>query len=301
MNSLSHLLQVRDLKTYFYAFEGVAKAVDDVSFDLDKRDTLGLVGESGWGKGVTGLSIVRLIPEPPGRIQHGRIRFDGIDLLHLSMSQTRTIQSNRISMIFQEPVTSLNVAVEPLLEVEDLKVHLPIKKGVFSGTVGYVYAVDGISFTLSEDETIGLVGESEGGKTTTGLAILRLIEPVSALDVSIQAQTINLFIDLQEEIQLSYVIISHDLAVVAYSCDPIAVMYLRKIVEMATHRDLYADPKHPYTQALCRLSLSRTRRRPKRELFSRVMSRAPSTHRLDAAFIPDVPTEWRTVTEENPR
>ena len=585
------LLDIQSLKTYFHTFEGVAKAVDDVSFELGRGEVLGIVGESGCGKSVTAQSVLRLIPDPPGRIAGGRILFEGMDLVRVSMEKMRGIRGKRISMIFQEPMSSLNpvytigeqirrcsfstkswgggrawsvpsrcskgcripapekrihdyphqlsggmrqramiamalscnpeiliadepttaldvtvqaqiidlilqlrkdfdtaimmithdlgviaeiagrvvvmyagkiveeagtiplfecarhpytrglllsvpklgerlpgerhrlaeirgmvpglldiaarvqfsaplrpchgdlrragtvpgggrtpsqgpvlavrerpgkggARVRPLLTVEDLKVHFPVKKGLFSRVSGYVHAVDGVSFEVEKGSTLGIVGESGCGKTTAGLGMLRLIrptsgrvsyegevigdadparlrklrkdiqiifqdpysslnprmtvnqiiadpikvhglypgrqraeriafllekvglrpehgrryphefsggqrqrigiaralgtgpriivgdEPVSALDVSIQAQVINLLLDLQKEFHLSYVIIAHDLAVVEYICDHIAVMYLGKIVESSSYRDIFIQPKHPYTLAL---------------------------------------------------
>ncbi len=251
------LLTVDDLKVHFPIKKGLFSrtvgyvyAVDGVSLTLRKGETIGLVGESGCGKTTTGMAILRLI-EPTA----GKVTLQGMDVSRMTKSQLSTMRK-KIQIIFQDPYSSLNprMTVNQILS-DPMEIH-----GVYQGRE----RKDRIAYLL---EKVGLTPEqgrryphefSGGQRQRIGIARALALnpqliigdEPVSALDVSIQAQIINLLIDLQEEFQLSYIIIAHDLAVVEYICDRIAVMYLGKIVETASYLDLYINPKHPYTQAL---------------------------------------------------
>ena len=251
------LLSVEDLKVHFPIKKGLLSkttgqvfAVDGVSFSLKKGETIGLVGESGCGKTTTGLAVLRLI-NPTG----GLVKFEGKDISQSSKKEMRSLKKE-MQIIFQDPYSSLNPRMTVNQIISDpMDIH-----GLFPGNE----RKDRVAHLL---ERVGLSAEqgrryphqfSGGQRQRIGIARAlaldpKLIigdEPVSALDVSIQAQIINLLVDLQQEFQLSYIIIAHDLAVVEHICDRIAVMYLGKIVEMASYQDLYRDPKHPYTQAL---------------------------------------------------
>jgi oligopeptide/dipeptide ABC transporter ATP-binding protein len=254
---LEALLTVDDLKVHFPIKKGLLSrtvgyvyAVDGVSLTLRKGETIGLVGESGCGKTTTGMAILRLI-EPTA----GKVTYQGMNVFQMSKSQLRALRKE-MQIIFQDPYSSLNprMTVNQILS-DPMEIH-----GVYQGRE----RKDRIAYLL---EKVGLTPEqgrryphefSGGQRQRIGIARALALnpqliigdEPVSALDVSIQAQIMNLLIDLQEEFQLSYIIIAHDLAVVEYICDRIAVMYLGKIVETAFYRDLYISPQHPYTQAL---------------------------------------------------
>jgi len=254
---LETLLTIDDLKVHFPIKKGLLSrtvgyvyAVDGVSLTLRKGETIGLVGESGCGKTTTGMAILRLI-EPTA----GKVTFQGMKVFQMSKSQLRGLRKE-MQIIFQDPYSSLNprMTVNQILS-DPMEIH-----GVYQGRE----RKDRIAYLL---EKVGLTPEqgrryphefSGGQRQRIGIARALTLnpqliigdEPVSALDVSIQAQIMNLLIDLQEEFQLSYIIIAHDLAVVEYICDRIAVMYLGKIVETAFYRDLYISPQHPYTQAL---------------------------------------------------
>ncbi|NIS67748.1 MAG: dipeptide ABC transporter ATP-binding protein [Proteobacteria bacterium] len=254
---MEELLSISDLKVHFPIKKGLFSrtvgrvyAVDGVSFNLRRGETVGLVGESGCGKTTTGMAILRLI-EPTS----GTVVFDGMDTSQMTKSNLRSLR-RQMQIIFQDPYSSLNPRMTVNQIIGDpMDIH-----GVYRGRE----REERIAYLL---EKVGLTPEqgrryphefSGGQRQRIGVARALALnpqliigdEPVSALDVSIQAQIINLLIDLQEEFQLSYIIIAHDLAVVEHLCDRIAVMYLGKIVELASYRHLYTDPKHPYTQAL---------------------------------------------------
>jgi len=255
--SLETILDVENLKVHFPVRAGIlsrvheyVRAVDGISLRLGRGETLGIVGESGCGKTTAGLAILRLI-EPT----HGKIVFQGKDMAGLSKSEMRSIRKE-MQIIFQDPYSSLNprMTVNRILG-DPMKIHDAYDGKARKDRVAYLLEKVG----LSPEQGARYPHQFSGGQrqrigVARALALNpRMIigdEPVSALDVSIQAQIINLLIDLQEEFRLSYIIISHDLAVVEYICDRIAVMYLGKIVETGSYRNLYTDPKHPYTQAL---------------------------------------------------
>jgi len=254
---LETILDVEDLKVHFPVRKGIlsrvhehVRAVDGVSLTLQRGETLGLVGESGCGKTTLGLAVLRLIESTDGKIV-----FQDRDMFSLTKSELQSIRKE-MQIIFQDPYSSLNprMTVNRILS-DPMKIHNLYQGREIQDRVAYLLEKVGLSPEQGERYPHQFSG---GQRQRIGVARALALnpqmiigdEPVSALDVSIQAQIINLLIDLQEEFKLSYIIISHDLAVVEYICDRIAVMYLGKIVETTSFRELYTNPKHPYTQAL---------------------------------------------------
>jgi oligopeptide/dipeptide ABC transporter ATP-binding protein len=251
------LLQVRDLHTSFYTHDGVVKAVDGVSFEVHRGEILGLVGESGCGKSVTSLSILRLVGTP-GKIDSGEILFEGRDLLTLSSGEMTRIRGDRIAMIFQQPTSALN----PVFKVGDqitevLKIHQDLGKQAGIDRALELLKMVGISDPQRRFHAYPF--EMSGGMAQRVMIAMALAcipdlliadEPTTALDVTIQAQILDLMRDMQSKLHTAIILITHDLGVVAEMADRIAVMYAGQIVEEATADDLFRDPKHPYTQGL---------------------------------------------------
>jgi oligopeptide/dipeptide ABC transporter ATP-binding protein len=258
MNKASHLLQVQDLKTYFYTFEGVAKAVDDVSFFLDKGEVIGIVGESGCGKSVTAQTIMRLIPTPPGKIVQGHILFDGLDLVELSMEKMRPIRGNRISMIFQEPMTSLNPVYTIGNQISEMFVlHEGLSKR--ESLNRSIDMLKKVQIPAAERRVQEYPHQLSGGMRQRAMIAMALAcnpeiliadEPTTALDVTIQAQILDLMIQLKEDYDTAIMMITHDLGVIAEIALRIVVMYAGKVVEEGPTAAIFEDPKHPYTQGL---------------------------------------------------
>lgn len=251
------LLNVNKLKTYFYTSEGVIRAVDDVSFGVDKGKILGIVGESGCGKSMTALSIMRLVP-PPGKIVSGEISFDGQDLLKLSDEGIRDLRGNRITMIFQDPMTSLNPVFTIGNQIaEILRTHKGLKRSQAMEKAESLLQRVGIP---DPGRRIGEYPHQLSGGMRQRVMIAMAIacepsliiadEPTTALDVTIQAQILRLLKGLTETLQTALILISHDLGVIAETADEVVVMYAGKIVEYATTTELFAGPLHPYTIGL---------------------------------------------------
>lgn len=252
------ILEVKGLKTYFTTKKGISKAVDGIDFVLNKGETLGIVGESGCGKSMTSLSILRLIPSPPGKITGGSILFKGKDLVTLPESEMRKVRGNDISMIFQEPMTSLNPVI-PVGEqiAEAIRLHQKLaKKAAWEKAVEMLKIV-GIPSPekRAKQEPFQLSG---GMRQRVMIAmalacspeILIADEPTTALDVTIQAQILEIIKNLQKQLGMGVIMITHDLGVVAETCDQVVVMYAGNIVEHTSSKELFANPKHPYTQGL---------------------------------------------------
>ncbi|HKR00428.1 MAG TPA: ABC transporter ATP-binding protein [Pyrinomonadaceae bacterium] len=255
-----NILSVRDLRTYFETEDGTVKAVDGISFDLERGETLGIVGESGSGKSVTNLSIIRLIPEPPGKIVSGEILFHGEDIRALPVEELRRIRGKRIAMIFQDPMTSLNPFMRisrQLMEMTEL--HLGYTKDQ-----AYEHAIKML-------ETVGIPDartrvdsyphEFSGGMRQRVMIAMALScepelliadEPTTALDVTIQAQILELIKKLKQDTGTSVILITHDLGVVAGMTDHIIVMYAGKVFEQAPTHELFSCPGNPYTKGLLR-------------------------------------------------
>lgn len=252
------LLDVRDLKTYFFTRRGVVKAVDGLSFTVDEGETLGLVGESGSGKTVTGLSILRLVPEPAGKIVGGQVFFSGEDLLSKSEAEMRTYLGKHLSMILQDPMTSLN----PVLNIGDqvaegIAIHQRLRgNALWHKTVEILRLV---RIPSAQARLRHYPHQFSGGMRQRVVGAISLAceprlliadEPTTSLDMTIQLQYLNLLKDIQRQLGLAMIFITHDFGIVAKMCDRVAVMYAGKIVEMAEVRDLFNQPIHPYTQAL---------------------------------------------------
>jgi oligopeptide transport system ATP-binding protein len=254
------LLEVKNLKTYFYTPDGVVKAVNGVSYTLDDGESIGLVGESGCGKTVSALSLMRLIPTPPGRIVEGEVIFEGRDLLKLSDENIRRVRGNDIAMIFQDPMTSLN----PVLTIgrqisEALELHKSMNRSQARERTIELLELVGIPSARSRVDDYP--HQFSGGmrqRVMIAMAlscdpkILLADEPTTALDVTIQAQILDLIRRLRSEMGMAVVLITHDLGVVAGIADKINVMYSGYIVESAPSTELFANPRHPYTLGLLR-------------------------------------------------
>ncbi|RJP73440.1 MAG: ABC transporter ATP-binding protein [Candidatus Abyssobacteria bacterium SURF_17] len=252
------LLNVRDLKTYFYSDSKVARAVDGVSFQVGKGRTLGLVGESGCGKSVTALSILRLVPSPPGKIVEGEIIFEGRDLLKIAESEMRSVRGNDIAMVFQEPMTSLNPVFTIGYQIaEAIRLHQRVSRSdAREQTVDLLRKVGIPSPDQRYNEYPHQLsgGMKQRAMIAMGISchpkLLIADEPTTALDVTIQAQILDLLAELRDEFKMSTLLITHDLGVIAEMTDDVAVMYAGQIMEYATTRTLFANPKHPYTIGL---------------------------------------------------
>jgi len=254
---VAKLLEVKGLATYFFTPEGVVKAVDDITYDLEEGEILGLVGESGCGKSVSALSLMRLIA-PPGKNVAGEVIFDGKDLLSLSDAEMRSIRGKDMSMIFQEPMTSLN----PVLTIgrqltEALQLHMGMDKNQASTRAGELLLMVGIpegNTRLSDYPHQFSGGMRQRVMIAMALScnpkMLIADEPTTALDVTIQAQILELVQKLGKELGTSVLIITHNLGVVARYADRVNVMYAGKIIERGTAREIYGNPRHPYTIGL---------------------------------------------------
>ena len=257
---MATLLEVKNLKTHFFTMECVVKAVDGVSYELNEGETLGLVGESGCGKSVSALSVMRLIPDPPGKIIDGEILLDGEDILKIDMEGMREVRGAKIAMVFQEPMTSLN----PVLTVErqiteTLQLHMGMSK--LESQRESVNLLTRVGIPDPEIRIKQYPHQFSGGmrqRVMIAMALScnpRLIiadEPTTALDVTIQAQILDLMKSLTTELGVALIVITHNLGVVARYADRVNIMYAGKVIERGEAREIYANPRHPYTVGLLR-------------------------------------------------
>ena len=252
------VLDVKNLQTVFFTNSGLFKAVDDVSFSVRRGETLAIVGESGCGKSVTALSIMRLVPDPPGRIVGGSVTLEGTDLLGLDEAEMRAIRGNRISMIFQEPMTSLN----PVMRIGDQITEAVRLHRSMTAKEAWNKAVEMLRLVRipePEQRAREYPHQLSGGMRQRAMiamalacrpALLIADEPTTALDVTIQAQILALIVELQKELGTGLILITHDLGVVAQTAQRVIVMYAGKKVEEASVEALFENPRHPYTRGL---------------------------------------------------
>ena len=262
------ILQIRDLRTYFKVEGGLARAVDGLDLAIAKGQTVALVGESGCGKSMTALSIMQLIPTPPGYVESGEVLFKGRDLLGISLEELRSVRGGEIAMIFQEPLTSLNpVFTVGYQVIEAIKLHHPGSSSEMRARA--VEALRRVGLPDPEQRLSSYPFELSGGQRQRVMIAMALAcepdlliadEPTTALDVTIQAQILRLLKELQQETGMALLLITHDLGVVNQVADEVAVMYAGKIVERASRYDLFKHPQHPYTRGLMESLPSRSRR-----------------------------------------
>jgi peptide/nickel transport system ATP-binding protein len=252
------VLEVKNLQTVFFTNSGLFRAVDDVSFSVRRGETLAIVGESGCGKSVSALSIMRLVPNPPGRIVGGSVLLEGTDLLALNEAEMREIRGNRISMIFQEPMTSLN----PVMRIGDQITEAVRLHRDMTRREAWAQAVEMLRLVRIPEparRALEYPHQLSGGMRQRAMIAMALAcrpvlliadEPTTALDVTIQAQILALVLELQQELGMGLILITHDLGVVAQTAQRVIVMYAGKKVEEASVETLFADPRHPYTRGL---------------------------------------------------
>jgi len=301
------ILQVRDLRVEFRSEGAVVRAVDGVSFDLQRGRTLGLVGESGSGKSVTNLAMLRLVPDPPGRISGGSIRFDGRELLAFSEREMRAVRGRRISMVFQDPMTSLN----PYLKVgrqlgEVLELHE--RATGREARRRSIEMLERVGIPDAASRIDRYPHEFSGGMRQRVMIAMALLckpelliadEPTTALDVTVQAQILDLIREMRNELGTAVVLITHDLGVVAGMADEVAVMYAGRIVEQAPTGELFAHPRHPYTLGLLR-SIPRLDRELDR--LTPIPGRPPDLRRLPGGcpFVPRCAFAMDRCREQEP-
>ena len=308
------LLAIEGLRTHFFTREGVVKAVDDVSFGLRKGETLGVVGESGCGKSVTALSILRLVPDPPGRIVGGTVKLEGKELLGATDREMRSIRGNDISMIFQEPMTSLN----PVLTIghqisEAVVLHQGLsKKDAMNKSVEML---DLVKIPEAAQRVREYPHQLSGGMRQRAMIAMALScnprvliadEPTTALDVTIQAQILDVILDLQEKMGTAVILITHDLGVIAETAQRVVVMYAGKKVEEADVKTLFASPVHPYTHGLLasvpKLDIMSGRMSVANERLTEIPGMVPALHNLPpgCVFAPRCPFADDQCTTEYP-
>jgi oligopeptide transport system ATP-binding protein len=255
---MTTLMEVKGLKTQFFTQDGVVNAVNGISYHIDEGETLALVGESGCGKSVSVLSVIRLVPTPPGRIVEGEVWFEGRDLLKVNQEEIRSVRGNKIAMIFQDPMTSMN----PVLTIgqqlnEALQLHMGMNKE--QAKQRSIELLEMVNIPQAADRIDDYPHQFSGGMRQRAMIAMALScnpqlliadEPTTALDVTIQAQIIDLVKKLRDEIGTAIIWITHDLGTVAGLADRVAVMYAGYIIESASCKDVYSDPRHPYTLGL---------------------------------------------------
>lgn len=269
------LLEIKGLKTRFFTEDGVVHAVNGISYDLEEGGTLGIVGESGCGKTVSVLSVMRLIPEPPGKIVGGEVLFEGRDILKMDPDDVRKVRGNRIAMVFQDPMTSLNPVLTIGRQIDEaLELHMGMDK--HQARQRTIELLETVGIAEAADRADDYPHQFSGGMRQRVMIAMALScnprvliadEPTTALDVTIQAQIIELVKRLREDIGMAIVWITHDLGIIAGLAERVIVMYAGYIVERASVKDLYGDPRHPYTIGLLG-SLPRLDETRKRRLFS---------------------------------
>ncbi len=306
------ILELRDLKTHFHTPDGVVKAVDGVTYSLNAGETLGVVGESGCGKSVTALSILRLIPEPPGQISGEGIFFEGKDLTKMNTKELRHIRGNEISMIFQEPMTSLNPVFTVGFQIAEA-VMLHQKLGKKDAYDKAVEMLDLVGIPLPRQRVREYPHQLSGGmrqRVMIAMAlscnprILLADEPTTALDVTIQAQILDLMSKLKDELGTAIIMITHDLGLIAETCKRVVVMYAGKVVEEASVEEIFANPMHPYTIGLLG-SIPKLRTSPaaaEQGRLEEIPGIVPSLHRLPTGctFNPRCPKVFGMCAESEP-
>ena len=258
MSTNGRLLEIRDLAVQFKTDEGIVRAVNGIAYELDAGNTLGIVGESGSGKSVSSLAVLRLIPRPAGQITGGEVMFDGEDLLQANANEMREIRGSRISMIFQDPMSSLNPVLTIGRQIDEAqRLHLGVNKR--QARERTVELLDRVGIPSPAERANDYPHQLSGGMQQRAMIAMAISckpqlliadEPTTALDVTIQAQVIELISDLRTEFGMAAILITHDLALVAGFCQEIVVMYAGYIVERAPARDVFYTPKHPYTIGL---------------------------------------------------
>jgi peptide/nickel transport system ATP-binding protein len=293
------ILEVKDLQTYFTVREGLARAVDGVSFRLHRGETLGLVGESGCGKTVSSLSILKLLDVPPAQYHGGEILFDGLDLLRVGEPDMQRIRGNTISMIFQEPMTSLNPVIRIGRQIDEV-LHNHLKLSSSKARQRAVELLGMVGIPSPERRFDAYPHELSGGMRQRVMIAIALAcdplvliadEPTTALDVTIQAQILDLMQQLQADLGTSILLITHDLGVIAETADRVAVMYAGRIVEEADVRAIFNNPVHPYTQGLLR-SIPRMDEKERPRRLKEIPGRVPNLFMLPkgCAFIDRCPS-----------